>query len=85
MDQLLHGPGAVIDHFQEDRPALGRDAAEGADNGVVDELRDLAGFDGIGQIRIEDLQEMAKLLALGLKPELLVFFQGFAVHAAYRC
>ena len=36
----------------------------------------LARLDRFGPIRVEDLQEMAETLALGLQAELLVFLQG---------
>ena len=66
----------MIDHLEKDRPALRGDAAESADNGVVDEVGHLAGLDRFGPVRIEDLQEMAEALALGLEAKLLVFLEA---------
>src|SRR6266702_388885 len=65
-DQLFHGTGAVVNHLEKQRPALGRDAAQSAYDRVVDELWQFACLDGLGAVRIENLEEMAEVLALRL-------------------
>src|SRR5207247_2212706 len=72
--------GAVIDHLEKDRPALERDAAERADDGVVNELGDLTGLDRLGPVGVENLQEVPEPFAFRLEPEFLVLGQRFAIE-----
>ena len=85
VNQLLHRLRAVVDHLQEQRPALARDAAERADDGVVDEAGQLARLDRLRPVGVEHFEEVAEALALGLQAELLVLLQGGAVQHACRC
>src|SRR5262249_45145034 len=80
VDEFFHSLGAVVDHLQKERPARGGYAAEGADNGVVDKLGNLARFDGLGPVRVEDLKEVTEAFSLGFETEVLVRFQVAAVE-----
>ena len=70
----------MIDHLEELRPTLRSDAAERADDHIVDELRQFARLDRLRTIRIEDLEEMLESLALGLFPKKLVLLRRLAIE-----
>src|ERR1019366_3992024 len=79
MNQLFHRLGTVVDHLQEDGPALRSDAGQRADDGVVNVIGELARIHRFGTIWIEEFQEMAKALALRLDTKFLVSLQRLAV------
>src|SRR5579875_488650 len=79
VDQLLHRLGAVINHLQEERPALAGDAAKRTDDGIVDEAGQLAGLHRLRLVRIEHFEKMTESLTFGFQAKLLVFLQSGAV------
>src|SRR5436305_1004256 len=61
-------------------PARAGDAAEGADDAVVDEVRHLARLGRLGPVRVEHLEEVAKPLRLRLQAKLLICLHRLAVE-----
>ena len=71
-DQLLHRLRPVVRDLEEDRPARLRHAGERADDQVVDEPAEVVRALRTRDVGVEDLEEVAEALALGLEAELLV-------------
>ena len=69
VDQFLGRPRAVVDHFQEQRASRTGNTRQRASNQVVDESRQHVRRNAVGQVRIEDLQEVPEPLPLGLVPK----------------
>lgn len=61
----------MVDHLQKRRPTGGRDPSQRACNHVVDEPRQLIWRNSIGDVWIEDFQEVAELFPLTLLAEVL--------------
>ena len=79
LGELFHCLGAVIDDLQEIGTAGIRHTGEGADDVVVDEFAQLFGRDAAGDIRVEDLEEMAEFFTFGFFAEFLIPEQRLAV------
>ena len=58
--------------LEEDGPAGGRDAGEGADDQVVDESAEVVRAGVAAGVGVEDFEEVAEDLLLGLDAEILV-------------
>src|SRR5207237_527516 len=69
-DEFFHGGSAVEGHFEEERPAGGGDAGEGAGDEVVEESADVGGAGMAAGVGIEDFEEVAEVFLLGLDAEL---------------
>jgi len=73
LGELLHGARAVIHDFQKERAASLGHTSQAADDAVIDELAELLRRDAPRDVRIEDLEKVAEVLALGFFAE---FFEG---------
>ena len=76
-DQLFHRLRAVVDDLEEQRPAGRADTREHPGDHVVEVVR--AGSSGAtapGDVGVEDLEEVAEALALGLLAELVESLEG---------
>ena len=62
----------MVGDLEEERPARLRHAGERADDHVVDEAADVLRALRTRDVRVEDLEEVAEALALGLEAEVLV-------------
>ena len=78
-DQLLHGPGAVIDHFEKNGTARGTDARKHPRDHVVDVLGQDFGIDRAGDVGVEHLEEVAKAFSFGLLAKVVKPFEGHDV------
>ncbi len=94
-DKLFHGFGPMVNHLEEERPARRGNAGEHPGDHVVDIARQDVGRDGRGDVGVENLEEVAKLLALGLFTKLMkslerrevglkVVVEGHAVETEVR-
>lgn len=58
LNQLGQGVGAVVRHLQEERPLGVGDPGQGADDGIVDERRDLRRLEADRSVGVEHLEEV---------------------------
>ena len=79
-DEFFHRARSVIDHLQERRSPGRSDSGQRPSDHVVDEPRQLIRRDGIGDVRIEDLQEVAELLPLAFFAELFELVEHVCVQ-----
>ena len=78
--KLFHGLGAVVDNLQKDRPTGLGHTCQRTGNGIIDKAGQFVRLHRLGFIGVEHFQKMAKTLALGLEPKLLVLFQRSAIQ-----
>ncbi len=68
-DELFHGLGTMVDDLQKERPPGGGDSGEHPRDHVVDVMGQHVSRNSQRDVGIENLEEVAKTLALGLFPE----------------
>ena len=79
-DELFEGLRAVVDDLQEAGAAGAGDAGEHADDVVVQEAGEFVGGQAVGQVGVEDFEEVVEALAFGLGAEGVEAFEGDEVE-----